>query len=175
MNKFDWTPENLDRLFALRAEGYSFDKIGPIMGITKNAAIGMYRREAERRGILPPSTPRKRILEAIAEERPRISPELKRDTIPKRKYTTAADRIRLSREGIGFLFPSIAPKPRKGRAVGILDVTGCRWPLEDNPALIGGKAFCNAAQVDGRPYCSEHCETARSTVPVKTWLKAVAA
>lgn len=175
MIKYEWTQEKFDLLFDLRAKGFSFDKIGPMMGLTKNAALGMYRRQCEKRGILPPSTPRKRILEALAEERPRISPELKRDTIPKRKYTTAADRIRLSREGIGFLFPSIAPKRHKGRAVGILDVTGCRWPLEDNPALIGGRAFCNAPQKDGRPYCSEHCETARGTVPVKTWLKAVAA
>lgn len=175
MSKYDWTAEALDRLFAMRASGMSFDKIGPALGVSKNAALGMYRRQCEKRGILPPVKPRKRILEAIAEGRQRIAPELKRDTIPKRKYTTAADRIRLSREGIGFLFPSPAARPRKGRAVGILDVTGCRWPLEDDPALIGGKAFCNAPQKHGRSYCAEHCRAAKSTQGVKTWLKTVAA
>ena len=161
MTKYDWTPERLEQLFTPRTSGLSFDKIGPIMGLSKNAALGMYRRQCEKRGILRPVKPRKQILAAIAEKREKITPELKRDTIPKRKYTTAADRINLSRQGVGFVFPAVGPARRqKGRAVGILDVTGCRWPVADDPALIGGQAFCNAAQKDGSSYCSHHAREA---------------
>lgn len=175
MSKYNWTPEALARLFDLRASGLSFDKIGPMMGMSKNAALGMHRRQCEKRGILPPVNRRKRVLEAIEEGRSRIAPELKRDTIPKRKYTTGADRIRVSKEGIGFILPSIAPAiQQKGPAIGILDVTGCRWPLEDDPAVIGGRAFCNAPQKEGRSYCAHHCREARSTEAVKTWVRAAA-
>lgn len=176
MSKYNWTPEALDRLFDLRASGLSFDKIGPMMGVSKNAALGMHRRQCQKRGIVVPVIHRKHILEALDEDRIRIAPELKRDTIPKRKYTTASDRIRVSKEGVGFLLPAITPAvQQKGPAIGILDVTGCRWPLEDDPAVIGGRSFCNAPQKEGRSYCAHHCRASRSTEPVKTWLKAVAA
>lgn len=42
------------------------------------------------------------------------------------------------------------------RRCGILDVTGCKWPLEFDPTIVGGHAFCNAETRDGAPYCATH-------------------
>lgn len=56
-----------------------------------------------------------------------------------------------------------APKLRPA-SCGILDVSGCRWPLEvESPEVIGRKLFCNAVQCDGSPYCNEHL--AQSVAP----------
>jgi hypothetical protein len=37
--------------------------------------------------------------------------------------------------------------------VPFLKCEGCRWPLSDG-------LFCNAGQVEGKPYCAGHCERA---------------
>lgn len=53
--------------------------------------------------------------------------------------------------------------PAARPACGILDVTGCRWPLaEESASVIASTIFCNAPQCDGSAYCETHRKAARS-------------
>jgi GcrA cell cycle regulator len=163
-----WTPENIEQMFTYSGQGYSASQIAGFFGTTRNAIIGKIQRERIKRGHIP--APRKSVLDGIREER--ISPELRRNTTPKRVFTIRRDLPDVSRAGVGFVMPAIpAPAPQTGPAVGILDVTGCKWPIAEDASLIGGKAFCNHARKDGKPYCAFHAREARSTQPVSTWLK----
>lgn len=49
------------------------------------------------------------------------------------------------------------------RHYGILDVTGCRWPLaEESASVIASKTFCNAPQCNGSAYCETHRKASRA-------------
>ena len=56
------------------------------------------------------------------------------------------------------------PAPDEGQLASIVDVTGCKWPVRDDPDFVGGVAFCNHA-TDGRVYCAHH--HAKATMKVK--------
>jgi hypothetical protein len=167
MRRDPWTAEKTEQLFSLLEQGKSAREIGIIFGMGRMAILGKAHREKIKRGHIP--EPRKRILEGLGSER--ISPELFRHTAPKRVYTFRS-QPKPSTEGVGFILPAApAPAPQAGPAVGLLDVTGCKWPVAEDPSLIGGKAFCNHAKADGSSYCPHHKQKARSTQPVSTWLK----
>lgn len=44
-----WSDERTAKLLRLRKSGLSFDKIGPMLGVTKNAAIGKWDRMHRKR------------------------------------------------------------------------------------------------------------------------------
>lgn len=158
-----WTDEETDRLFEMVKAGKTFREIGLAIGRQRLACLGRYHRVLVSRGHIP--SPRKRVLDGIAAE-------LSRNTTPKRTYNRVIPEPQVAAGGVGFIMPAIpAPKPRRGRAIGILDVTGCRWPVDDDARLAGGKAFCNAPQMPGRSYCPHHAAASRSVEGVKTWLK----
>lgn len=48
------------------------------------------------------------------------------------------------------------PIPDEARLASIVDVTGCKWPVRDDAAFVGGIACCNHATADGAPYCQYH-------------------
>jgi hypothetical protein len=157
-----WTPEKIEQMFAYSGQGYSASQIAGFMGTTRNAIIGKIQREKIKRGHVP--APRRMILDGMGARRP------DRDTVQKRQYTRATPS--LPAEGAGFIMPALAaPEPQAGPAVGLLDVTGCKWPIAEDASLIGGKAFCNHAKKDGKSYCAYHAQLAKSTIPVRTWLK----
>jgi GcrA cell cycle regulator len=65
--------------------------------------------------------------------------------------------------------PATLPEPKRGPAVGLLDVTGCKWPVAEDASLIGGQAFCNHAKADNQPYCPYHVQA--SIAPYSAELK----
>jgi hypothetical protein len=65
--------------------------------------------------------------------------------------------------------PATLPEPKRGPAVGLLDVTGCKWPVAKDASLIGGHAFCNHARAEGKPYCPYHVHA--SIAPYSAELK----
>lgn len=152
-----WTHEETTRLVDLVNEGKTFSEVARIMGRKRLACLGRYHREMVRQGHRP--KPRKRILESISG--PKISPELARHTVPKRVYKPKSNP-QVSTEGIGFLLPVLpAPTPARSGTVGILNVTGCRWPISEDASLKGGFAFCNKARKNiGCSYCAEHARRA---------------
>ncbi len=134
----DWTPERISEACAMVDQGISYSTIGRHFGCSKGAVIGKVRREQIRLGL--------------------------RQTV--KQSDTVAKQTKTRREAIptmakvGTILPAL-PTPvkavaRLGKPCGILDVTGCKWPLEDDDRIIGGKAFCNSPKDEGCPYCAEH-------------------
>lgn len=138
-----WTEAETDRLFEMAKEGHSFRVISGEIGRSRNACIGHYHREASRRGHVIPQ---------------RV---LKRDVTvekPKPSLASTANVIRLRP-------PPPAPV-RLSPAVGILDVTGCKFPVAENADLIGGYEFCNHKRDGERVYCEHHAAVAfRKFIP----------
>ena len=52
--------------------------------------------------------------------------------------------------------PAPIAAPDEGQLASIIDVTGCRWPVKDDEAYVGGVAFCNHGTDDGKSYCPYH-------------------
>ena len=171
----DWTAEEIGQVFALAEAKNSMSAIAKQIGRSRSAVIGVYYRERQKRGTLPPVTPRKRIL--VPETR--RDPNPYRDTVDKGGGGRVMPMPTLPEEGLGFVLPPMdpapepAPAPVTGAPVGILDVTGCRWPVGEDAAVPGRHTFCNGPQRDGSSYCAEHSkarvaegsrETIRQTV-----------
>ena len=138
-----WTEAETNRLFELAKEGHSFRVIAGEIGRSRNSCIGHYHREASRRGHV--------IRQKV----------LKRDVpkeSPKPSLALAANVIRLR---------PLPPAPvRLGPAVGVLDVTGCRWPMAENSEVIGGWEFCDHPRDGQLVYCKHHAAVAyRAFVP----------
>jgi hypothetical protein len=150
MRRDPWTAEKTEQLFSLLAQGKSAREIGAIFGMGRMAILGKAHREKIKRGYVP--EPKKRVLNG-----------------EKRAYTFRA-APKPSTEGVGFIMPAIpAPAPQRGPAVGLLDVTGCKWPVAEDASLIGGQAFCNYTKADGEPYCPYHVQA--SIAPYSAELK----
>jgi hypothetical protein len=142
MRRDPWTEEKTQQLASLLAQGRAYREIAEIFGTTRNAIIGKVQREKVKRGHSP--EPRKTVF-----SRPRPAPATAR---------------------AGFIMPAIpAPEPKRGPAVGLLDVTGCKWPVAKDASLIGGHAFCNHPKADGKPYCPYHVQ--ESIAPYSAELK----
>lgn len=155
-NTVPWTESEIQRMLDLDRDGKSCGQIGIELGRTRNAVIGKLHREKVKRGLKTyfPSDITNRSINILPEKA--ISPELERNTIPKRKYTRVVPPPSLSAKGVGVILPMPKIVIEKGKMVGILDVKGCRWPTEAVPGLIGTHAFCNAETDTGRSYCAEH-------------------
>ena len=58
--------------------------------------------------------------------------------------------------------PRENPTLKLGRSCGIVDVTGCKWPVGFDAHVAGGHLFCNSELHDSR-YCEFHaCESRAS-------------
>lgn len=155
MKDTPWTPETVDLMMSLVAQGRSMGEIGIALGRTRNAIIGKVQRERIIRGHVP--IPRKPILVTLADGSKRLSPQALRNTTPKRVCEPRRAMPGVSTRGIGFLLPALAPPPpRTGPAVGILDVTGCQWPTGYDEAVAGRHTFCDAPKDGKGPYCPFH-------------------
>jgi hypothetical protein len=156
-----WTIEKIDTMMILAAEGKSMREIAQALGTSRNSVIGKYQRVKVKRGHVP--VPKKRILEGMGSEAPLFG----RDTVIKREYKPRRQIPGVSKDSVGFIMPALAaPPPRTGPAVGILDLTGCKWPVEYDPSLIGSYAFCNHTRRDEKsPYCAHHARVAVSDLP----------
>lgn len=158
-----WTEEAIARVVDLAMAGTSMREIGLEFGVSKSAVTGIYYRERRKRGTLPPVTPRKRVLKALASVTPvcilpeeRAHPVPYRDTVQKDGGGRQMPLPTLPTTGVGMILPAISVDVPKGPGIGILDVTGCRWPTGEDDGVPGGHTFCNCARRDGSSYCAEH-------------------
>jgi hypothetical protein len=81
-------------------------------------------------------------------------------TITKRRYTRREPMLTLA-SSAGSVLRIVEPAPVVpdcGQLASIVDVTGCRWPVKDDPEFVGGVAFCNHAQRENSPYCPYHAQ-----------------
>ena len=159
----DWTAEEIGQVFALAEAKNSMSVIAKQLGRSRSAVIGVYYRERQKRGTLPPVAPRKRVLQALENTVPvcilpeeRAHPVPYRDTVQKDGGGRQMPLPTLPTTGVGMILPAISMDVPKGPGIGILDVTGCRWPVDADPAIIGRHAFCNAECQEGQSYCPEH-------------------
>lgn len=155
--KKNWTQEQREAVLTLWNKGLSASAIAPLFGTTKNAIIGIVHRwpGVKRRGGWAYRTgPRKVILKPsapVAIAAPRTVP------VAAAKPVAAAPKpatARLQPTALVFI---------AARSGGILDVTGCRWPVMADASVIGGQLFCNADRYDQKSYCPRH--EARSVRP----------
>jgi len=156
--KFDWTPDLVEKILAMNAAGDSAGIIAREIGTTRNAVIGKLMRVKIQLGTYAPTGPREPILERIESRRAGISPELLRNTTPKRPQNPRRCLPKVPTTGIGFRLPALKliPKPVRTSTVGLLDATGCLWAVGHDPRVIGGHTFCNHPKRDGSSYCEEH-------------------
>lgn len=163
-----WNIERIDILRRGVAAGKNFREIGLEIGCTRLAALGKWNRLRIREGYKP-------IPRNVTRE-DGISPELKRNTTPKRIYTPKTAPPAVPKAGVGFILPAIVPAIQyTGPAVGILDITGCKWAVGEDAGLIGSHAFCNAPRKPGDSrYCPHHAAMAKGAVPPASWVKVAA-
>ena len=153
-----WTDADIERMLDLEREGKSCSYIAVELGRTRNAIVGTLHREKVKRGLKTyfPSDVTNQSMKLNGSPEKKIAPELERNTTPKRKYTRRVPAPSLSSKGVSVILPAPKTTLKKGKMVGILDVNGCRWPLDPVPGLTGTHAFCDAETATGRSYCAEH-------------------
>jgi hypothetical protein len=140
----NWTPETIDELIRLWRQGLTSYQLAKHFNTTRNSIMGKLHREKLRRATQG---------EPIERRAPANT-----GTITKRRYTRREAMLTLP-ERAGSVLRIVEPAPvvpDQGQLASIVDVTGCRWPVKDDPEFIGGFAFCNHAQRDGSAYCEYH-------------------
>lgn len=124
-----WTPEEDDQLRELHARSLTTREIGMELHCSRNAVIGRLHRL----GIM----------------KPRLVAVPKREKQPPKPKAVS--------EGAGFILkPKPVPEPSAGDGVGILEVTGCRWPISDDKANRHEHRFCNHLVEGDGSYCAHH-------------------
>ena len=140
-----WTPERIEELMAMYANGHTSYEMAAHFHVTRNSICGKIHREKVRRGIVIPAPRKRRKASPTDKQRKRDQHML---TLPSRAESVSA---------------YVAPKPSApdlGQLASIVDVTGCRWPVRDDPEFVGGMAFCNHDAADGSSYCPYHAQQA---------------
>lgn len=143
----NWTQEQRDELMLLWDGGRrTFGELARHFKVTRSSIAGRIRREKKLRGI--PSDP------AYAHRKPRAySPTDKKPSMRKDAMLTLPGRAEFVISA--FKAPAMT-KPDEGQLASIIDVTGCKWPVKDDPAYVGGVAFCNHHADEGQSYCPYH-------------------
>jgi hypothetical protein len=139
-------------MFIMAGNGATMREIAAALGFTRNGVIGKYNRERVRRGIAIP----------MAANRGKHHAQPRRPSIRQPSRST----------GVGFIFPAVSiPEPSREGACGIVDVKGCRWPIEESDSIVGGHLFCNAT-IDGMgSYCPYHARQNVYKAPPKSEVK----
>ncbi len=141
----NWTPETVDELMTMWAGGLTSYQLADHFKTSRNAIMGKVHRERLRRAKQGEPTERRVAVQSS-------------DTVSKRRYTRREPMLTLA-SSAGSVMRIVEPTPTppdQGQLASIVDVTGCRWPVKDDPEYIGGVAFCNHGQRDGSPYCEYH-------------------
>lgn len=140
---FEWTPERIEELLSLWRQGLTSYQMAAHFGVSRSAVCGKIHRERVKAN---------HVIERRREPRRRSSPTDKPRS--KKPMLTLPE----SAGSVSRIVSPALPVFDDGRLASILDVTGCRWPVKDDPAFVGGVAFCNHAQKDGSSYCAHHAQ-----------------
>jgi hypothetical protein len=140
----EWTPAQVEELISLWRQGRTSYELAAHFNVTRNSIMGKLHREKLRR-------------EKTGDPIERRAPA-NNGTITKRRYTRREAMLTLPERAESVL-RIVSPKPAvpdQGQLASIVDVTGCRWPIKDDPEYVGGVAFCNHSQRENSPYCEYH-------------------
>jgi len=147
-----WTPELIDELMMLYSQGLTSYQMAAHFKTTRNAICGKIHREKVRRGDVIPAPRKRRKASPTDQQRKRDKLML---TLPSRA------------ESVSAYVPLKPEAPDLGQLASIVDVTGCKWPVRDDPEFVGGVAFCNHVAADGASYCPYHRDRATTKVKAK--------
>jgi len=144
----NWTPEIIEEMLRLQSvNGWTTYQLARHFKVTRNSVCGKLHREKVKRGLIE-GKPRVRERRKVANE----------GTVQKRRYTRRDPMLSLP-ERAESVSAYVAPKPVApdlGQLASIVDVTGCKWPVRDDPDFVGGMAFCNHPKDENSPYCPYH-------------------
>jgi GcrA cell cycle regulator len=147
----DWTPEAIERLRALWAEGHSTAEIGRRMGITKNAVVG----KAHRLNLSARPSPIRREApgdaKPVVPRAPKVAVIAPRMTLPVVPVAAAAPAP-VEPRAVPAPAPVVRSFPR------LSAMRSCCWPIGE-PGTQGFR-FCSAEASQGKPYCAEHAAVA---------------
>lgn len=140
-----WTPERVETLKRLWAEGQSCSQIAAALkeGCTRNAVIG----KIHRLGLPERLKPARMVRRYAGPKAPRLS------------RTPAARPVAVKPEGPPRSPPPavIAIAPSLSVSLIALGFNACRWPTGGDRA---DTTFCGHPAVPGQSYCSGHCAAA---------------
>lgn len=159
---FPWTDEITDRAIAMWNAGKSGSLIAAELmaatghHLTRSGVISRIHRKGIAMGARPkrPSddTTRKRIPSACKKPSIVPVPETTAPAAVPRQTTKRAPRpAPLCDKFLPILTLADNTKP-----CGIVDVTGCRWPVGYDESVPGRHLFCNHEQQEFSPYCAAH-------------------
>ena len=179
-----WTAERVEIARDMHAKGHTCREIGAVVGTTRNAVIG----KLHRLGIARPTTADQWTHDRLATlRRMHIEGATYEEISEATGFCVAACRQKASRVGlpsrgnVHYVRAKSSNKPRGFRpkvvegieapslelAAGILDVTGCKWPVGENDLTPGRHLFCNHGTEENAAYCPYHAELNRARpVPV---------
>jgi GcrA cell cycle regulator len=136
---FDWTEARIEEMLTMWSTGYTTYQIADKFGVSRNTICGKLHRVKIARGI---SEAKPRIRRPSTTDKPRKERKM---PLPARAGCVLAQ----------LPVTSVAA-PDEGHLASIIDVTGCKWPVKDDEAYVGGVAFCNHGTLDGSSYCPYH-------------------
>jgi hypothetical protein len=151
-----WSDEDRQTVMDMLDQHVSAAIIAEEFGITRNAAIGRIARDKE--------------LHAHLKHVHRKPKKIKPMRLPINPDARAVD---LAMALVSFIAAKRGkqpqqpqpPRPRKPamRLMPLMDTGSlyCKWPVKDDPAVIGGILCCGAGTAFGESYCAWHAEMAR--------------
>lgn len=155
-----WTPENVELLKKLWAEGWSASQCAARLsaGISRNAVIG----KVTRLGIN-----RRSSTQRVRYKRPPNAFGLGN----KKQNRPAMPDVQPSRRGVQLDVDPFVPAqgevviPReKRKTIQTLESDDCRWPIGD--PLKPDFHFCGRPNILGLPYCDHHARLAYQPIPL---------
>lgn len=145
-----WTPERIETLKTLWADGKSATEIAMMMGgISRNAVMGkVHRLDIHARLEREANAPRKPLVRTPRQ--PRVA---KPKTIAPKKPAVAPKPV--DESIMGHMEPGVTPLLLK---LFELDARDCRWPVSGEKA---DTLFCGHPMMEGSSYCCFHRNLSR--------------
>ena len=150
----DWTPERIQHLRTLWAEGHSTEEIGRRMGITKNAVVG----KAHRLNLPARPSPIKR----QDPRPPRLPRQGRKPSLPPLTVLTLAPpaaSVVAPKLAVSALPFKAAVEPARRPAAYSQSARSCCWPIGE-PGRPGFHFCGDPVVTPNRPYCDDHCSLA---------------
>lgn len=172
--KFDWTMERIDTMRRLLAEGYSSSYVAAQIGTTRNAVIGKAHRIEKATGaMLLRNRPKIQVIRQYKPRQPRVREEQPKNGTVAPSMVGDTGGYRMPKVRLKYR-PRETPTLKLGRSCGIVDVTGCKWPVGYDPHVAGGHLFCNSELHDSR-YCEFHAQESRASYSTELIVKTMKA
>lgn len=163
-----WSKDDIAAVAKMIREGLTFERIGAVFGVSKNAAIGIVKRTPELED-LNRGRELKRRVPLTKEEKQRKAVECSRQhravQAEKKAAANVLKKVEPTKQAEKSTSPIQLPVKRRaelqtaGRPLSVLNAFECRWAVND--ADRGQEhLFCGSRNEIGSRYCSYHAAKA---------------